>query len=50
MSAPSMHMDDLFFSCKTPYINQNHSVSHPGQDNHDAVELQSIPNVSVVCY
>lgn len=36
MSAPSMHIDGLF-SYKAPHINQNYSVSHPGQENHDVV-------------
>lgn len=40
-----------FFSCKAPYINHyiNPDINHYINHNHDAVELESIPNIYVVC-
>lgn len=39
-----------FFIYKALYINENYSVPNPGQDNHDAVVLESIQDTYVVCH
>lgn len=39
-----------FFIYKALYINENYCVPNPGQDNHDAVVLESIQDTYVVCH
>lgn len=34
-----------FFIYKAPYINENYSAPDPGWDNHDTLELESIPDM-----